>query len=85
MPTLGAGDSFDRGIALSGRRQPQRPTCVHRVQRHLGRGDLDACRFFLSATGRDLKQPNRFIILLYLGIASLSLGVLSLGIGLLTS
>jgi uncharacterized membrane protein YphA (DoxX/SURF4 family) len=41
--------------------------------------------FFFSASGRDVKQPNRFIILLYLGIASLSLGVLSLGISLLTS
>ena len=41
--------------------------------------------FFFSATGRNVKQPNRFIILLYLGIASLSLGVLSLGISLLTS
>jgi hypothetical protein len=46
---------------------------------------LMAAGFFLSATGRDVKQPNRAIILLYLGIASLSLGVLSLGIGLLTS
>jgi hypothetical protein len=41
--------------------------------------------FFLSASGRDVKQPNRFVILLYLGIASLSLGVLSLGISLLTA
>jgi hypothetical protein len=41
--------------------------------------------FFLSATGRELTKPNRYIILLYVGIASLSLGVLSLGIGLLTS
>lgn len=41
--------------------------------------------FFFSAAGRDVKAPNRYVILLYLGIASLSLGVLSLGIGLLTS
>lgn len=41
--------------------------------------------FFFSATGREVTKPNRMIILLYLGIASLSLGVLCLGIGLLTA
>ncbi len=41
--------------------------------------------FFFSVAGRDVKAPNRYVILLYLGIASLSLVVLSLGIGLLTS
>jgi len=41
--------------------------------------------FFLAAAGKGTTTPNRFIILLYLGIASLALGVLSLGIGLLTA
>ena len=39
--------------------------------------------FFLSATGKGVTTPNRFIVLLYVGIASLALGVVSLGIGLL--
>ena len=46
---------------------------------------LMSAGFFLSAAGRNLTQPNRFIIILYLGIASLSLGVFSLGISLLTT
>jgi hypothetical protein len=41
--------------------------------------------FFISAGGRKVTQPNRFVILLYLGIASLSLGAASLGISLLAS
>jgi hypothetical protein len=41
--------------------------------------------FFLSATGKSVTAPNRFIVLLYVGIASLALGVVSLGIGLLTA
>ena len=41
--------------------------------------------FFLAAAGKGVTTPNRFIILLYMGIASLALGVLSLGIGLLTT
>jgi hypothetical protein len=41
--------------------------------------------FFLSATDKDVTAPNRFIVLLYVGIASLALGVVSLGIGLLTA
>jgi hypothetical protein len=41
--------------------------------------------FFLSSAGRDAERPNRLIVLLYTGMASLALGVASLGIGLLTT
>ncbi|MDQ6669409.1 MAG: hypothetical protein M3069_01365 [Chloroflexota bacterium] len=41
--------------------------------------------FFLSAAGRGLTQPNRLVVLLYLGIASLGVGVGSFGLGLLTA
>lgn len=39
--------------------------------------------FFLSAAGKGVNQPNRFILLLYAGAASLAVGAVSLGIGLL--
>jgi hypothetical protein len=41
--------------------------------------------FFLSSAGRGVVAPNRLVVLLYAGIASLALGVASLGIGLLTT
>ena len=41
--------------------------------------------FFLSAAGRDRTVPNRFIVLVYAGAASLIVGVIALGIGLLTA
>jgi hypothetical protein len=41
--------------------------------------------FFLAAAGKGITTPNRFIVLLYAGIASLALGVVSLGIGLITA
>jgi len=41
--------------------------------------------FFLSAAGRGRTQPNRLVVLLYVGMASLALGVASLGISLLTT
>jgi hypothetical protein len=41
--------------------------------------------FFFSAMGRDATRPNRFIVLVYAGAASLALGVISLGVGLLTA
>ena len=41
--------------------------------------------FFLSAAGKGITKPNQFIVLLYIGVASLALGVVSLGIGLLTT
>jgi hypothetical protein len=40
--------------------------------------------FFFSSIGRDITQPNRLFVLVYLGAASLAVGVVSLGIGLLT-
>lgn len=40
--------------------------------------------FFLSSAGRGVTAPNRLVVLIYLGIASLTAGVLALGIGLLT-
>src|SRR5438094_5033720 len=36
--------------------------------------------FFLSAAGRGVTAPNRFIVLLYAGVAALALGVGSLGV-----
>jgi hypothetical protein len=41
--------------------------------------------FFLSAAGREATRPNRWIVLLYLGAASLAVGAVALGLGLLTS
>jgi hypothetical protein len=41
--------------------------------------------FFFAALGRGASRPNRFILLIYAGMASLALGVVSLGIGLLTT
>ncbi len=41
--------------------------------------------FFLSAIGKDVTRPNGFIVVLYLGAASLAAGVVSLGLGLLTA
>lgn len=46
---------------------------------------LMSAGFFLAAAGRGVTTPNRFIVLLYAGMASLTLGVVSLGIGLLTA
>jgi hypothetical protein len=39
--------------------------------------------FFLAASGRDRTEPNRFVVLLWLGAASLAAGVISLGLSLL--
>ncbi|MBA2366164.1 MAG: hypothetical protein H0V77_06920 [Actinobacteria bacterium] len=41
--------------------------------------------FFLSSMKRDAVRPNRLILLLYAGTASLAIGVLALGLGLLMS
>jgi hypothetical protein len=46
---------------------------------------LMSAGFFLSAAGKNVTQPNRFIWVLYLGAVSLAVGVVSLGIGLLTA
>jgi hypothetical protein len=39
--------------------------------------------FFLSAAGRGVTAPNRLVLLIYAGAASLAVGVASLGIALL--
>ena len=41
--------------------------------------------FFLSSAGRGAVQPNRLLVLVYLGAGCLAAGVLTLGIGLLTA
>lgn len=41
--------------------------------------------FFFSSAGEGVTQPNRFILLIYLGAISLAVGVVALGIGLLTA
>jgi hypothetical protein len=38
--------------------------------------------FFLSVLGRDPQKPNRLIVLLWIGAASLTAGLLAAGIGL---
>jgi hypothetical protein len=40
--------------------------------------------YFFSSAGRGVTEPNRLIVLIYLGAVSLALGVVALGIGLLT-
>jgi hypothetical protein len=39
--------------------------------------------FFLSSAGAGRTEPNRLIVLLYAGVAALTVGVVALGIGLL--
>ena len=41
--------------------------------------------FFFSSAGRGATEPNRWIVLLFAGAASLALGVVGLGLGLLTA
>ena len=41
--------------------------------------------FFLSVLGRNPQQPNRLIVLLWLGAASLTAGLIAAGLGLLTA
>lgn len=41
--------------------------------------------FFAASAGSGATRPNRFIVILYLGAASLAAGVISLGVGLLTA
>lgn len=41
--------------------------------------------FFLSAVGRDPAKPNRLIVLLWVGVASLTIGLAIAGIGLLAA
>lgn len=44
---------------------------------------LQPAGFFFSSAGAGRTEPNRFIVLIYLGLASLTAGVVALGIGLL--
>ena len=41
--------------------------------------------FFISSSGKGVTQPNRMIVLLYIGLTSLAIGVVALGLGLLTT
>jgi hypothetical protein len=41
--------------------------------------------FFLSAAGRDRTGPNRLVVLIWAGAASLAAGVVTLGVGLVMS
>ncbi|MFC0681950.1 hypothetical protein ACFFGH_29305 [Lysobacter korlensis] len=41
--------------------------------------------FFLSVLGRDPEKPNRLILLLWVGAASLTAGLIVAGVGLLTA
>ena len=46
---------------------------------------LMSAGFFLSAVGPDRRKPNRLVVLLFLGAASVAAGTLSLGVGLLAA
>ena len=46
---------------------------------------LMSAGFFLSAAGRGVTTPNRFIVMLYAGVLALALGVGALGVGLLAA
>ena|SRR5215207_49860 len=39
--------------------------------------------FFLSVLGRNPERPNQFIVLLWLGVASLTAGLIAAGVGLI--
>jgi hypothetical protein len=39
--------------------------------------------FFVSAAGKGVTAPNRWIVLVYVGVSALALGVIALGISLL--
>lgn len=41
--------------------------------------------FFASSAGKNLSQPNKAIVILWLGAISLAAGTITLGIGLLTT
>ena len=46
---------------------------------------LMSAGFFASSAGKDVTQPNRAMVVIWIGAASLALGALSLGIGLLAA
>ncbi|MDP8969287.1 MAG: hypothetical protein M3N52_02030 [Actinomycetota bacterium] len=41
--------------------------------------------FFFSSAGRGATQPNRLVVLIYVGMAALAVGVVALGAGLLAA
>lgn len=41
--------------------------------------------FFFSSMGKDRREPNRAIVLVFVGAAVLAAGLISLGVGLLTT
>jgi hypothetical protein len=46
---------------------------------------LMSAGFFASSAGKDVTQPNRAMVVIWIGAASLGLGALSLGIGLIAA
>lgn len=46
---------------------------------------LMSAGFFLSVTGRDPQKPNRLVVLLWLGVASLTVGLVGAGAGLIVA
>lgn len=46
---------------------------------------LTSAGFFLSVTGRDPSKPNRLIVLLWIGVASLAVGLVGAGAGLIVA
>lgn len=46
---------------------------------------LMSAGFFFSSMGRDVHQPNRWIVLLWAGAALLAVAVITLGVGLLAA
>ncbi len=46
---------------------------------------LMSAGFFFSSMGRDVHQPNRWIVLLWAGAALLAVAVVTLGVGLLAA
>lgn len=46
---------------------------------------LMSAGFFLSVTGKDPQRPNRFVVLLWLGVASLTVGLVGAGVGLINA
>lgn len=46
---------------------------------------LMSAGFFFSSMGREVGEPNRFIVLVYAGAVSLAAGLVALAVGLLTA
>jgi hypothetical protein len=84
-----AGERGGRGrhLGRAGQRRAVRPGAVdyRRAVTRATAAILFPAGFFASSAGRGATQPNKLILLLYLGAAALTAGVLALGIGLLTA